>query len=98
MSGTPRDAAPAYSEAEKGTLEMPRTMEIAYPKDEKKNIFPDEKKDNADVTTLPVSELKKDAPAAVNRPKAPAKPKRKVSKWILWQLWFNTYRYAALFC
>jgi hypothetical protein len=24
--------------------------------------------------------------------KAPPKPKRKVSKWIRWKLWFNTYR------
>jgi hypothetical protein len=23
---------------------------------------------------------------------APKPPKKKVSKWILWQLWFNTYR------
>ena len=49
MSATPRDAAPAYSEAEKGTLEMPRSLEVAYPKDEKKNLFPDEKKELAEV-------------------------------------------------
>lgn len=90
MSATPRDAAPAYSEAEKGTLEMPRAMELAYPKDEKKQLFPDEKKGDVGVA---ITELKKDSPAPVNRPKAPPKPKKKVSKWILWQLWFNTYRY-----
>ncbi|GJE86866.1 hypothetical protein PsYK624_029490 [Phanerochaete sordida] len=96
MSATQRDAAPAYSEAEKGTMdsEMPRRLEFAYPKDEKKDLYPDEKKDLAQVSALPVAELtkEKDTPAAVNRPKPAPKPKKKVSKWILWQLWFNTYR------
>ena len=88
------DAAPAYSEAEKGTLEMPRAMEVAYPKDEKKGLYPDEKKEDVAVNTVAVPEMKKDSPAAVNRPKPAAKPKKKVSKWILWQLWFNTYRFV----
>lgn len=70
---------------------MPRALEVAYPKDEK-DVYPDEKKDLAQVSTLAVTELKKDAPAPANRPKPAAKPKKKVSKWILWQLWFNTYR------
>lgn len=74
-------------------MEMPRSLEVAYPKDEKKGLYPDEKK--GDVSVLPVAELKKDAPAQVNRPKPAPKPKKKVSKWILWQLWFNTYRYTS---
>ena len=92
MSATP--PAPAYSEAEKGTFETPRQLEVAYPKDEKKGLYPDEKK--GDVAAFAVAELKKDTPAAVNRPKPAPKPKKKVSKWILWQLWFNTYRLVTL--
>ena len=79
-------AAPAYSEAEKGILVSPAAI---YPKDEKKGSYIDEKK-AIEVSTYPVPE-KKDTPAP--RPSKPAaKPKKKVSKWILWQLWFNTYR------
>lgn len=62
--------------------DVPRLPEAAYPKDEKKDPFKDEKK--VDVAVVE----KKDVRPA----KPPAKPKKKVSKWILWQLWFNTYR------
>ena len=83
MAANPSDAAPAYSEAEKGLLnDVPRLPEAAYPKDEKKDPFKDEKK--VDVAIVE----KKD----VRPSKPPPKPKKKVSKWILWQLWFNTYR------
>jgi hypothetical protein len=85
MATTPRDAAPAYSEAEKGLLEMPRLPEAAYPKDEKKDPFRDEKK--GDISVNVVAEKKEARPA-----KPAPKPKKKVPKWILWQLWFNTYR------
>ena len=85
---TPQGAAPAYSEAENGTLSSPKA---AYPKDEKKPVYFDEKK-GVEVATYPVPE-KKDSPPP--RPAKPApKPKKKVSMWILWQLWFNTYRYV----
>lgn len=78
-------AAPAYSEAEKGGLETPQ---LAYPKDEKKTPYFDEKKGAVDI--MPVPELKKDSSA---RPSKPApRPKKKASKWIVWQLWYNTYR------
>ena len=78
----PQGAAPAYSEAEKGTLETPQ---LAYPKDEKKALYLDEKKGALDVAALPVPELKKVSAA---RPSKPApKPKKKALKWILWQLW-----------
>ena len=76
--------APAYSDAEKGL----REPEAAYPKDEKKDLFRDEKKIDAAANAVAVAELKKDPRPA----KTPSKPKKKVSRWILWQLWFNTYR------
>ena len=83
---TPQGAAPAYSEAEKGGIDSPKAV---YPKDEKKPIYLDEKR-AVDVAAYPVPE-KKDTPAT--RPAKPApKPKKKVSKWIIWKLWFNTYR------
>lgn len=95
ITDIPQGAAPAYSEAEKGTLDTPRPMEVAYPKDEKKEIYPDEKSGAVTVNTFAVSELKKDAGARPTKP--PPKPKKKVSKWIVWQLWYNTYRYEPVF-
>lgn len=80
-------AAPAYSEAEKGTLESPQA---AYSKDEKSGAYPDEKKGGLDIVTYPVPELKKDSAPRPSKPAA--KPKKKVSKWIVFQLWFNMYR------
>lgn len=82
--------APAYSDAEKGLLDAPRQPEAVYPKDEKKDLYRDEKKELSATNTVAISEVKKDPRPA----KPPSKPKKKVSKWILWQLWFNTYRYA----
>lgn len=89
MSSPP---APAYSEAEKGLLDVPSRPQTAYPKDEKKNLFPDEKKEDVAANSVAVVELKKETRPA----KPPPKPKKKASKWILWQLWFNTYRYGYL--
>ena len=87
MSANPRDAAPAYSEAEKGLLEVPRLPEAAYPKDEKKDPFRDEKKGDVAISTVAIPEKKDTRPA-----KPPPRPKKKVSKWIIWKLWYNTYR------
>lgn len=81
----PKDAAPAYSEAEKGALDVQiRPVEVA---------FNDEKKDLTVTQVIPVPSAppKKESPAAPA--KTAGKPaKRKVPKWILWQLWYNTYR------
>jgi len=80
MSVRLEPAAPAYDAAEKGTLEpaMPPQALILSSKDEK--MLMQEKE------ALP--SLEKAA-----APKPPVKkPKKKVSKWILWQLWYNTYR------
>ncbi|KAI9457759.1 hypothetical protein BJY52DRAFT_1374377 [Lactarius psammicola] len=75
-------AAPAYDAAEKGTLENhsgPSSVATLALIDEKKKV------------DTPLVASKEVIPI----PKPPAtKPpaKKKVSKWILWQLWFNTYR------
>lgn len=45
--------------------------------------------ENVRTDIKPVDPPPASKPAAA---KPPAKPKKKVSKWILWQLWFNTYR------
>lgn len=77
-------AAPAYDDAEKGTHETPhQQMSVVtydYPKDEKKDPA------LMSATVIP-------APSTPKPPvPKPASKKKKVSKWILWQLWFNTYR------
>ena len=97
MSSEPTQggAAPAYDDAERGTLEVVRpapVSPVSYPSDKKEDPFKDEKKALATVAaveSLPASKEK-----AADAAPAPKKPKKKVSKWILWQLWFNTYRFA----
>ncbi|THH33980.1 hypothetical protein EUX98_g333 [Antrodiella citrinella] len=86
----PRSAVPAYDDAERGTHEPPRPVQPTYLADEKKDIFAnDEKKAVATIEAIPATKKETHAaPAAKPTPK----PKKKVSKWILWQLWFNTYR------
>ena len=82
---SPESAAPAYDAAEKGTL--------------------DDHSRPSSVTTLALSDQMKldtplDAPKEViTIPKPLAtKPstKEKISRWILWQLWFNTYRHVSI--
>lgn len=89
--------APAYNDAEKGMIDIhaPHPTAAApafvsqaptYPLDEKK----------ADLATTALyqpSKEKKDL--AVAQVKPVAKKKKKVSKWILFKIWFNTYRFAA---
>lgn len=90
MSSEPRSPAPAYDDAEKGTLDKVTVYPVdkkplSFPADEKKDIFPDEKKALATFT----------APAAKPDPFASMKAtgKRKpVSKVIILKLWYNTYR------
>ena len=93
--------APAYNDAERGLVDVHAIQSATavpafnasqapgYSLDEKKalgspNFFPPPKeKESAAKTTVTV------APR-------PAAKKKKVSKWILWKLWFNTYRYARI--
>jgi hypothetical protein len=82
------DAPNGYDEAERGTQEAhpgPPTVPARALIDEKM-VDGKEAKSSLVVSSevVPVS----NAPT----PKPPAK--KKVSKWILWKLWFNTYRYV----
>ncbi|RDX48359.1 hypothetical protein OH76DRAFT_1352608 [Lentinus brumalis] len=81
---SPRGAAPAYDEAEKGTLDYPvEKKSLAFPSDEKKDLFTNEKKE---VAAFNVPQVKKDPYMAQKGKKQPA------SKTILFKLWYNTYR------
>lgn len=87
---TPRGAAPAYDEAEKGTLDQVAVYPvekkpITYPADEKKDVFNEKK----DLAVLPAPQVKKDPYMAQKG------AKKEVSKVILFKLWYNTYRYVA---
>ncbi len=84
---SPRGAAPAYDEAEKGTLDYPvEKKSLAFPSDEKKDLFTNEKKE---VAAFNVPQVKKDPYMAQKGKKQPA------SKTILFKLWYNTYRCVA---
>lgn len=101
-SRTPTDATvPAYSDAEKGLIDIhaphPTTTVPAsafsahttsYPLDEKKA-------DLTSPTLFPPPLEKKEAPPPAAKPSP--KKKKKASKWVLWRLWFNTYRFVVLF-
>ncbi|KAI0003273.1 hypothetical protein BJV74DRAFT_764575 [Russula compacta] len=75
----PREGAPTtYDEAEKGTLEVHSgPVIIAAP-----GIVDEKKVEPSAVASV----------VPVNNPTTTKPPTKKVSKWILWQLWFNTYR------
>jgi len=76
----PEGALTVYDEAEKGPLTGPVTVADLGLVNEKV----EEKVKPSNVISAEVF------PAAASPAKPPAK--KKVSKWILWQLWFNTYR------
>lgn len=90
MSSDKKSETPAYSDAEKGTLE-PLSISVH-------NVQPlsysEDKKTLVDVAPPKFVDVKQSLPATavIKAAKASPKPKRKVSKWILFQLWFNTYR------
>lgn len=91
-------SAPAYSDAEKGLIDIHEQRPGAvvpaftpqapsYPVDEKKAL-------STTVRVFPAPKEKKEpAPAPTPAPPRPAAKKKKVSKWILFKIWFNTYRY-----
>ncbi|KAK7473166.1 hypothetical protein VKT23_001265 [Stygiomarasmius scandens] len=72
-----------YNDAEKGTVE------VATPLGYLPTLYPEAEKKIVDTVALP--EVKKET-ATPPVKKSPPKPKKKVSKWIRWTLWFNTYR------
>jgi len=82
MSAKPEVSAPAYNDAERGTLDVDQrqaAIVVALPFTEERKVDP----------TLAVTKEVIPQPTKASKPPA---PKRKVSKWILWTLWFNTYR------
>ena len=86
MSSEPRGTAPAYDDAEQGTLDKVYPVEkkpLSFPSDEKKDLFPNEKKE---VAVFNPPQVKKDPYMAQKGKKKPA------SKVILLKLWYNTYR------
>lgn len=92
MSHSPRGAAPAYDDAEKGTLDKVTVFPVekkpaSYPSDDKKEVFPDEKKGEVAFAAPPAP---KDPFASMKATKG----KKKVSKLIIVKLWYNTYRYV----
>ena len=97
MSSRTDGNAPAYSDAERGLVDIhaprPATALPAFTVSQQAPSYAlDEKK--VDLTSPPLfstSEKKREPPAAV-APKPAGKKKQKVSKWTLWRLWFNTYR------
>ncbi|KAH9028099.1 hypothetical protein EDB85DRAFT_1892674 [Lactarius pseudohatsudake] len=81
MSAAPEFSAPAYDAAEKGTLENhsgPASVATLVLTDEKKKV------------DTPLVQSKEVIP--IPKPPTTKPPAKKVSRWILWQLWFNTYR------
>ena len=74
---------------EKGLLDS-LTVQLPYNADVKAPLSTPEskEKDTAVTTTTEVV-------VAAKPSKAPPKPKKKVPLWIVWTLWFNTYRYIA---
>lgn len=110
MAGTPPNgSAPAYSDAEGGLIDIHaiRSTPVApafvsqsapsYPLDEKK---PELSPPNPPSFYAAPKEKEKEPVKAIV-PTAPArasgKQKKKVSRWIIFKLWFNTYRYDVLF-
>lgn len=86
---TPRNpemAAPAYDDAEKGLHETPQhqmaVVQYDYPKDKK------------DPNLITPTVIPAPSPPKPSAPK-PVSKRRKVSNWIVFQLWFNTYRYVV---
>ncbi|KAH7889767.1 hypothetical protein F5I97DRAFT_1924289 [Phlebopus sp. FC_14] len=82
---------PAYSDAEKGTLEV-RSPQLAANADLSKS-----EKKPVDLEVFPVQSLKKDAPVSPSNvakpPPAPPKPtKMKISKYVIFIIWYNSYR------
>jgi len=72
---------PRHDDAEKGVLDLTSSLPTKTP------VVGDVEK-QALASPPPMAPL----PVVVAKPDKPKPVKRKVSKWILWKLWFNTYR------
>jgi hypothetical protein len=96
MSSLPSENTSApYDDAEKGTAEIDVVTAPATAMDEKKG-----NSSTIAVTTEVVSPPNTTPTATANTAPttlpAAKPPKKKVSKWILWTLWFNTYRFVSI--
>jgi hypothetical protein len=84
----PSGAIAVYDEAEKGTLELhsgPITVTDLGVINDKVEMKP-----SAAIS----AEVIPAAGGAIAKATKPPAKKKKVSRWILWTLWFNTYRYG----
>ena len=85
----PKDAPNAYDEAERGTQDVHSgSTTVSAPG----SI--DEKVDDGEKVKPPVVISSEVVPVSNVTPSKP--PTKKVSKWILWTLWFNTYRLVSI--
>ncbi|KAL5529069.1 hypothetical protein ACEPAG_5043 [Sanghuangporus baumii] len=89
-------SAPAYSDAEKGLIDVheqrPGALVPAFAPQTPSHPV-DEKKALTTVSVFPAPKEKKEPiPTPAPAPARPAAKKKKVSKWILFKIWFNTYR------
>jgi hypothetical protein len=85
----PTDATRAYDEAEQGTQDFhsrPTTSSA-----ESAPTLIDEKVVDGGEAKPPVVIPSELVPVTPSKP-----PSKKVSKWILWTLWFNTYRWVSI--
>ena len=74
---------------EKGGLDNVLKMPDNNRLDTAISLNSDKEKEKGSVVTTTVKEVVASPPPAKS---APAKPKRKVSKWLRFRLWFNMYR------
>lgn len=96
MSNELKGPSQASLDPEKGLFE---SQAVSYNGDVKASLsstvspaFPLTKEKDPVVTTTT-----KEVIVATKPSKPPSKPKKKVPLWIVWTLWFNTYRYIASF-
>ena len=93
MSNERKGHSQAPLDPEKGLLD---SQVVSYNGDVKAALstvdpaFPLSKEKDSAVTTTT-----KEVIAATKHSKPPPKPKKKVPLWIVWTLWFNTYRYIV---
>lgn len=79
---------PAHSDVEKGTLEVRSPQDPDPTKSEKKPV---------DLDVFPVQSLKKDAPVSPSNvakppPKPPKPQKMKITKYVHFIIWYDSYR------
>ena len=80
-------AVTVYDEAEKGTLELPSARSTVA-------TFGVNNEKVDEIQSQASTVISSDVPVRSEVAKPPAKGK--VSKWILWTLWFNTYRWVSI--